>query len=208
MNTLLAICSVYTLQIHVFGISWAAERERESSAENKWHLYLFSYLSASCCIQLKPSYFPMISEFVEFNTHIFFMLRESNVHMLWLASRYPIWESFVSPECVTLSSILISIHLEMFGSVNTIALKCDHIWTGMGFVFVLVSRNSIHFFLCYPSSLIWLLSIWTKSLFCFCSFSFISVLMRRQCGDGAIFLLNHFRIKAYLQMSFWCFVGV
>lgn len=108
------------------------ERERESSAENKWHLYLFSYLSASCCIQLKPSYFPMISEFVEFNTHIFFILRKSNVHMLWLASRYPIWESFVSPECVTLSSILISIHLEMFGSVNTIALKCDRIWTGMG----------------------------------------------------------------------------
>lgn len=78
--------------------------------------------------------------------HVFFMLQKSNVHMLWPASRYPIWGSFVSPQCVTLSSILISSHLERFGSVNAIAMKCDRTRRGMGCLFLLLGIQFIHFF--------------------------------------------------------------
>lgn len=68
-HTHLAICSVHTLQIHVFGISWAAEEGwKTSDIFICFVIYLFR------AIQLEPSYFSMISEFVEFNTRFFFIL--------------------------------------------------------------------------------------------------------------------------------------
>lgn len=125
MNTLLAMYVIYTAHTSNSRVRHLeSRREKQRSGCKTSDIFIWFVIYLFHTMYWSRHYF--LDDFWILRIELSFLSISSIQSMLWLSSS---WNSFCTSlnMCVILSSILISIHFEMYDSMNSIAMKCDRI---------------------------------------------------------------------------------